>query len=566
MLDALLDDVLAVGSNVPAGSADSAWMFLLPTLEPAHALCIGAVPPHVAAQLRTSARVATFVDDLSTWSSPARSDQDGLVPVDLLVVGAAALGELARRPAELAMLRDLLDDDACVAVHTLQSGTEDLLGQLDGLVDVSQPRLVLEPGAGPPAAGRAASANVLGIPEQRPANAGPLLARRLRTASVLARSRVARALGRRGPLGAARAHASDLRPLRPTPVDQLDRCQAVLVGPPGADLGRPPRWVRELGETAGIDVGEARWAFGPPRGYRSQKPLFLLRDTDAEGPSFVLKITQDPVFNARLLTEASALATIAADGLADAASVPQVVAATEHGGLAVVIETAWDGQPFRAHSTAEPHCPFAARAVEWFTALGERSAVPAGDDDALHRGAVRLVDRYLDVFSPAAHHRSRLAGEVERLRGRGAPAVFVHGDPGNWNLMARADGSIGVLDWENARRGGPPGWDLLLFLKTYGTFVAEAAGRRYTTATFAEQFRAGSDLRPMIDRSLLGYAERVGVDVDVLEVLTLLCWVHQALKDASRLTPDTVASSHYRQIVDACLDDPRLVALSAPGR
>lgn len=558
MFDVLLDDVLAVGSNIATGSSAESWIFLLPTLAPDHALCIGPLEPQLRERLEANALTATFADDLTA----------GLIgssgPIDLLVVTGSVFERLAANEAGLAGLRRLLADGAHMVLHDPGSRIDGLSGSLARLVDGTIVPLTLDftarsrDGVGP------VSGNVLRISEHLPANAGPVLLRRFRTLSRLLRSRASRALGRSNPIAAARAHASDLRPMRPSHGESGvvgERSQAVLVGPPGAELGRPPRWVRDLCSEAGLELDDTRWAFAPPRGYRSQKPIFLLRDVG--GASFVLKLTQEQAFNDRLLNEADALTRIVDERLVDPASVPEVRFAGLRGGLAAVLETAWEGEPFRAHSTAEPACPFAASAVEWFTALGERSALVPGNDEALYLGAKRLVERYVDTFAPGRAHTTQLTDALHRLRGRTAPTVFIHGDPGNWNMMARADGSIGVLDWENARPGGPAGWDLLLFLKTFGTFVAEASGRRYTIDTFAEQFASGSAMRALVDRSLVAYAARVNVDLEVLEVLALLCWVHQALKDASRLTRDALASSHYRRIVQRCLAEPELLAFTA---
>lgn len=558
MFDVLLDEVPPVGSNIPTGSSENSWLFVLPTLAPDHALCLGPATPQLRAQLEANARTVTFVDGLA-----GREGGDPR-PVDLLVAAGAAFERITAIDAELAELRRLLADGAHLVVHTLGARSEDVASQLARLVDIPTHPLTLDPAAGQGDGSAPVSGNVLFITGQLPANAGPVLVRRFRKLFILLSSRVARTLGRNNPTTAARVHASDLRPMRPIHAEQGKRSQAILVGPPGAELGRPPRWVRDLCRQAGLEVANDRWAFAPPRGYRSQKPLFLLHDTD--GAPFVLKLTQEPEFNGRLLNEASALTTIVEQRLVDPASVPQVRFAGSYGGLAVVLETAWEGQPFRALSTADPTCPFAARAVEWFTALGERSAVPARNNDALHRGATRLVERYVDTFAPPAGHLAGLTSALKRLRGRAAPTVFYHGDPGNWNLMSRADGSIGVLDWENAKPAGPPGWDLLLFLKTFGTFVAEASGYRYTSSTFAEQFAPGSPMRELIDPSLLAYARRIRVEVDVLEVLILLCWVHQALKDASRLTSGTLASSHYRQVTEHCLENPVLLTARDSSR
>ena len=558
MFAELLESDLAVGANVASRDA-FAWTFLLPTLEPAHVLCFGDLSVTVMDRL-TAAGASVQV-----FARPPTTEQLATItrPADLVLLDGEVHELLHADPMLACQLRDSLAGDACIAIMragVVKAGGSNAIGLL-----TSQPvrALCMGPTGSDPSGASSQPANVLIVPEHQPFNARSRFRRRIANASVLTRTRAARAVGR-GPSRASRAHASDLRPMRPGGVDRRVEADAILIGHPTSDLGRPPQWVSDVAESAGVDLDPARWAFAPARGYRSQKPLFLLTERGHHDPTHVLKITQEPRFNQRLMTEAKALRHVRDERLVDRDSVPEVLFAGRHGGLAVVLETAWQGQGFRRHSTATPDCPYAKRAIAWFTTLGQRSAVRGPKVGEVHDEARRLVDRYEQVFHPTSIRRAQLLEYVGRLQGREVPGVFFHGDPGNWNLRARADGAIGVLDWENARPVGPPVWDLALFLKTYGVFVAEAEGRRYTTATFVSQFRPGSPMRSLIDEALRAYAESLVLDDGAVSSLLLLCWVHQALKEASRLAPEAVGSSHSRAVVDRCLDDPRL--LSCPAR
>ena len=559
MFAELLDSDLAIGANVATPDDDTAWMFLLPTLEPKRVLCFGDLP--AAVMNRLSAAGATVY----VLARPPTTEQLSAIPrpSDLLVLTGDTLGLLRADAALASQLRDSLANDAYVAITRAGPAKADLLNSIGLLTSTSVHLLSMGPTAHDAPGTRGPVANVLIVPKHRPSNTGTQFSRRLVNASVLARSRAASAMGR-GPSRASRAHASDLRPMRPGGVDRLVEPDTILVGNSTSDLGRPPRWVSDIAESAGVDLHETRWAFAPARGYRSQKPLFLLTTRGRTRPTHVLKITQEPRFNQRLMTEATALRRLRDERLIEPESVPRVLFAGEHGGLAVVLQTAWQGQGFRSHSTATPDCPYAKRAVDWFTALGQRSAVREPQGGEVHVDALRLVDRYDEVFTSTAARRSQLIEHVERLQGRDVPGVFLHGDPGNWNLLARVDGAIGVLDWENARPLGPPVWDVALFLKTYGTFVAQAAGRRYTTNAFVSQFRPASPMRALIDSALRTYADLLVLEDDLVESLMLLCWVHQALKEASRLKPEAVSMSHYHDVVNRCLDEPTL--LSCPAR
>lgn len=149
---------------------------------------------------------------------------------------------------------------------------------------------------------------------------------------------------------------------------------------------------------------------------------------------------------------------------------------------------------------------------------------------------------------------------MAQLAHEDVPGVFLHGDPGNWNLLIDLAGHLGVLDWENADRLGAPLWDTLLFAETYGAFVAEGAGRRYGSTTFVEHSRPASRLRRSLDPALADQSDRLQMSGDAVASLTLLCWVQQALKEASRLPASRVMRSRYRTIVALSLEQPELYA------
>lgn len=564
MFDGVLEDIPAIGSNLAARDGDAAWMFLLPTLAPRHVLCVGDLPVRVTDRLRESGADLTPVANLAADGDPTPATDLAPVAVpDLLLVSGRALAALDDRSALADRLRSVTAGGDCAVVGA-EHLTDTALRRLSTDLDL-EPVLSMrtgDPNGDPPLSGR-----LLAVPPTRSVDTTRSGVRKAARAARLLRSRIGYVTGRGTPTRASRAHASDLRPLSPSGAGRPVESETLLVGKPGRDMARPPRWVVEVGEAAGVDFDDARWTFAPARGYRSQKPLFLLAVGGAQRPTHVVKVTQEARFNPRLRNEAQALMSLRDERLVDPTSIPELLATAEHGGLAVVLQTAWDGQAFREHSTARVGCPFARRAVEWFTVLGERSAVPDLDTDAACRGALRLVERYLEVFDGDSGTRSLLVDRARQLQGRRVPGVLVHGDPGNWNMLARRDGSIGVLDWENARRTGPPIWDVALFLKTYGSFVARAEGRRQgSTATFVRQFTPGAPMRRLVDDALSSYASRLGIDGELVPTLVMLCWVHQALKDASRLPTNRVTSSPYHQIVRRCLAEPALLGPSTVSR
>jgi hypothetical protein len=548
MLEPLIRATLEAGSNLRDARDDAVWSFLLPTLDVREAWVVGDAPAGVCAGVRDRAVRLVHVDDIRQLLSLVQH-----APIELLVLTSAELARLGASSEDVARIRALLATDASVVVTgTAGRSTVAALGRLLG----HQPQVAtMEPA---PRAGRLLGPRdqtALRVPVRRQRSRAR---RRLRSAANLSSARVARAIGHAAPLPWVRSHASDLQPLTPRAGSDGSRGGVLIATPRGSDQTALPAWVQQAGAAAGLDWHAAPWRFAPPRGYRSQKPIFLV-GADEEGASeHIVKVTQEPRFNDRLLNEAHALRHLAATHLVPAGEVPEVLSTGEHAGLAVVVESYCSGSPFRRWSTGRADCRHAARAVEWFTLLGERSATHTTDADELRRGAETLVRRFAEGFPISARHLAKLREHAAQLTEAVPPAVFLHGDPGVWNLLTRPDGRIAVLDWENAVVEGPPGWDLLLLLTSYAAFVGEAAGRRPTARQIALQFAAGSPLRPLIESAFADYGERVGLSAATMESLIVLCLAHQALKELSRLPHRAAPATHSSELLARVLEAPVL--------
>lgn len=551
-------EATAPGSNLRDTGRGDNWVLWLPDLDVARAVALGEIPADVVAHLSRGARRFDIGDDMSV------DFDDG--PIDLLVLTRSALRRVARHSERAAALRQALAPRSTVAVIGRRAASRGPRRQVARLME--RPAVRSRPAVLAPAQPRSAQSNGsrcgLAVPLLRPRGALPRPVRRARKASQLLMARLRRVLRASQPAPSTRAHASDPVLLQPRLARRAPSGAALVVTTPAPALSSPPAWLNRLLASAGVADERALSAFAPPRGYRSQKTLFLLGLTPGGSPDLVVKITQEPRFNHRLDAEAAALARVAEGNLVPTGTVPQVVHRGRYSGLSVAIETLCQGVPFRQVSTGLPDCPLAGRALEWLTCLGARTAQPDTRPPEERRAeAEQLVSRFVDTFAPPGHHRDALYHRAAVLADEDVPAVFFHGDPGPWNLVARPDGSIAVLDWENAMPVGPPVWDLMLFLRGFGAFAAAARGERYTAAAFVEQFRPGSELRPLLDLWLTDYGRRVGVGPAAMESLIVLGWVHQALKEVSRLPPRSAASSPHRAAVERLLDDPSLELVTA---
>lgn len=266
-------------------------------------------------------------------------------------------------------------------------------------------------------------------------------------------------------------------------------------------------------------------------------------------------MTRDPGLNARLENEWSALEALAARGIGDQATLPRVVFKGHHAGLAIVGETAIQGRPFRAATDWSATCPHARAAVDWLVALGGGSA-QAASGGAAEAGAVLgdLMGRFEALYRPDPALRTFLADQIAALGDHPAPfpTVFQHGDPGTWNLVATPDGRTAFLDWEAAEARGMPLWDLFYFLRSYAVGAARAAGTADALAGFRRVFLRPSDLTGFLRDGAARGREACGLAPDLVEPLFFTCWMHRALKEATRTAPRDLDRAHYANLLALC--------------
>lgn len=321
-----------------------------------------------------------------------------------------------------------------------------------------------------------------------------------------------------------------------------------LVGPPEPDgrtePGGPVPYLRDLADSAGVDISGHSLALSATGPYRTQKVLMPLFAPGAGEPDLIVKMTRHPSVNPRLQVELDGLRWLATLGPAIAERIPAVRFAGMHADMLVVGETVLDGKRFHARGAAEH--PLAVDAVGWLTELG---ACTARQVDARDAAAAldELLDAYLTADGPGRALADVLRAQVDRIRRSPVPfpVVAQHGDPGTWNLVALPGHRTGVLDWENLERQGMPLWDLFYLLRSLG--VGNGARRLlerrlgHVQRTLLDE----SELTPFIVAAVRRYCSRVGVADDLVEPLYHLGWMYQALKEVTRLQPGHLGEGHF---------------------
>ncbi len=491
--------VMAPASNLPQ-KADAAWVFLLP--QHARVLCLGN-----ADQARVE--LAHIRADVLTLSSGGPFSVEG--PFNALVVESADTEWVASafRATEPALGPD------CVIV------------QLPGSGSVPGIRKWI----------------MLGGPKSSRTS------RRFRRLLALGSARLATALGRGIPSG-VRQHASDVGFIE-LPEDATARRdpQQIAISLPKL---RPPDYLNMLGNRHGISFESDTWSFGPPRGFASQKVIFGLNGES--GSEVIAKLTQRSTFNARLQAEADALRSL--NQLQELKmAIPTLLFADEHETLAMVCQTRLAGAPMRAMLDRDPDGTIARAGFSAIVDLSARTVRPPVPGETLQAMAT-LAEDLIRIYQPPVGVIEAVRHAAEDLGGFDLPAVFMHGDLGVWNMLCVGDDIVGVLDWENGDAVGVPMWDLFVYARTLGVFLADVSGRRYSPAVFTGQLLRESDLRKSLMSQIDEYRRHVDVPAEAVDSLFVMCWAQQAVREAASQPEPTWLQSRGTQLLAAALGTP----------
>ncbi len=321
----------------------------------------------------------------------------------------------------------------------------------------------------------------------------------------------------------------------------------------GAGAARPPQYLCDLASDAGLDISGRQWGVVARGDYSSRKVLFFLFDqdpgrADSISPLYVVKMVRDPQYNVRLENEYRALSVLHEQDVDLTASAPRVAFWGYHNELAIIGETAIEGEPFRARTAHDAGCPYLRGALDWFTILAagtaESDLATSADVSATLN---TLFERFREIYHLVPEHDAFLQEQVAAIsHNRHAfPLVFQHGDPGPWNAIVTPDEKVAFLDWEAAEIHGMPLWDLFYFARSYSIGAARAQGIHDRLQGFSEQFLSDTALSRLLVDRIAHYCERVGLHRSLVEPLFYTCWMHRALKESTRLTAGQLERGHY---------------------
>jgi hypothetical protein len=333
-------------------------------------------------------------------------------------------------------------------------------------------------------------------------------------------------------------------------LDGPGRQPTEATGAVAPDQAGAPRWLVEALGGGGLAIGDHRWAFSVPGDYESQKAIWYLFGPGSVEPDLVVKMTRDPAFNGRLENEVTMLRRLEQVDLGPRIDVPQPMMLGGSNGLAIAAESRVVGDPFAARARVGPADPALRTAVDWLTGMGAATRT-AAEPPAVRAALTLGLERCSRLYALTAMEQAFLADRIERVVDSGCPTVFMHGDPGTWNLLLTADSHLGILDWEAAEPDGLPLWDLFHLLRAYAMLASRPWLPHRSLRLARRHLVTGSALTPAFAAAVAGYRDALELPTEVVEPLYHLGWVHRAVKEAARLAPDRLDRGHYIRLLRA---------------
>lgn len=323
--------------------------------------------------------------------------------------------------------------------------------------------------------------------------------------------------------------------------------------------GHLPQYLVSLAKESGADVNDYNWGMSAQGRRNSRKVLFFLLDRKSGNAEAIIKLTRSPGLNARLENEYRALAFLSAKRIVGEGTFPQPLFFGYRGNLAMLGQKIIRGKPFRQMTKGTIDCPLAKAGIEWMLAIGVGSVDPAAVTPPQAAAVMtKLFEKFAAIYKLSGQESAFMAERLNAIeQGPGHfPTVFQHGDPGIWNVFATGDNSVAFLDWEAAESQGAPLWDLFYFLRSYGTWMSRGGSilRRDALKSFAQNFMMPSKFNALVCEITRRYCEGINLDMRLIEPLFYTCWMHRALKEATRLSPANLEKGHYVNLLRLCIE------------
>jgi Ser/Thr protein kinase RdoA (MazF antagonist) len=361
---------------------------------------------------------------------------------------------------------------------------------------------------------------------------------------------------RRGLLAAGHARAwARLRLGRPR--------HLAAVAAVGAGTGAPlPGWlraVRQTGRDAAI-AADGGWLLvtdGPLVGARLRGFLFPRGEPR---PASVAKLVRMPASAYRIEGEHAALTWLAGAAPSMRATVPRPLLLDP--ARAVSVESMVPGESLDTSLSPRRLARDVERATDWLASLA------AATRDGVHEAPAETV--MLPALDAVASRFGALLGEAllretRAVLGACGPVAVVmeHGDFTPWNVLVAPDGALSVIDWENGRRRGLAGTDLVWYLGHAALSLAGALAAPDPGAHYRRWLRPDTTAGRVRAAALARYAAAVGLDAGALRALRVFTWLRSVRQELGNralagrpMTRDGVREGRFVQLWEAELGAP----------
>ena len=328
---------------------------------------------------------------------------------------------------------------------------------------------------------------------------------------------------------------------------------------------QPPQYLQNIAKKSGYDISNHTYAFSARGKYNSNKVIFFLFSPESYKLDIVAKMTRSETYNARLQNEYKILMHIKNNHIVPLDSISEAVFFDRHNCQAVIGLKAIHGVPFRVKTTAQPDCPLARQAGEWLVALAQNSAVSHPEGGRLAGAAMhQLFNKFCQTYDLPKEEMTFLEAQISKFSDSNMPfpTVLQHGDPGTWNMMVNQHNKVIIIDWEPGELEGMPLWDLFYFYRTWTSWIERQKGNGNPVENFATHFFQSSPVMQHAQSDMQAIINAIKLDTELVAPLFYTCWMHRALKEAMRLSPDRLFEGTFVSILRACIAHHSDVALT----
>jgi hypothetical protein len=283
----------------------------------------------------------------------------------------------------------------------------------------------------------------------------------------------------------------------------------------------PPTFVAAAGEF-GIP-SDVSWFLTFGQGDALSRNAFQLFRAGSGEPEWVLKFARVAGYSQRFDSDERGLRLAQAAGDAISAHAPRLVGRFDVDGVHASLETAAAGRRLRDVLLTPSERTAKLRLIEriggWIVKFGELTQTSPQELGAERE---RLRSDVIPRWSQLGVH-SELVDELPPL-----PAVAQHNDLGTWNVVAD-DGDFVVVDWETAREGALPLWDLLYFLGDAFVLLDGSDGPEQLPERMVRLFVGEAPSSQLFFSWVRRAAEAARVPPDAVGAIATLCWLSHSL-------------------------------------